>query len=310
MKKIVLFFTILILILIYVQSEKRDLNYSFYSWKNSFNIKKQEDKLYIKVLDINYSNKLEIISTRFKTIPKDKLSIPVIYITNKAMKLSFLDELVNKVYKNLKVLPFKYNEVQFDCDWSISTRAKYFSFLKKIKNKIDKKLSATIRLHQVKYYNKTGVPPVDYGLLMYYNMSDIANYDTKNSILDNFIAKKYHFNFEKYPLRLKLALPLYSQAIQFRDKKAIDIFEGVKKQDFSKNFKIVKRNYYKVVKSFYFKGRYIYKGDVFRFEDSNLDDLKIALNDFFDIAKNPFKEIIFYTIKYKNKYNLKKLLKG
>ncbi|AXX93054.1 hypothetical protein CPU12_13435 [Malaciobacter molluscorum LMG 25693] len=311
MKKIFfLFFFILVTFFIVFNMQKKQLTYSFYNWKNSFSLKKQDNKLYIKVLDINYSNKLEVINTYFKTKPKDNLSIPVVYITNKAMKLAFLDELVENVLNNLKHLPFVYDEVQFDCDWSLMSKSKYFDFLKRIKASLNKKISATIRLHQIKYYYKTGVPPADYGLLMYYNMSNIADFDTKNSILDNDIAKKYHYNFDKYPLKLKLALPLYSQAIQFRQKKAIDIFEGVTKQDFLKNFKLIKSNYYEVTKSFYFKGRYIYKGDILRFEDSNLDDLKVALNDFFNISKNRFDEVVFYTIEYKNKYKIEKILKG
>ena len=58
------------------------------------------------------------------------------------------------------------------------------------------------------------------------------------------------------------------------------------------------------------KGNDIYKGDIFRFEDSNEDDVKLALADFFDISKNSFNEVIFYTLKYKDKYDLEKLLKG
>lgn len=310
MKKIFLLFVFLIIVFFTFNfTNKENLTYSFYHWKNSYSLKTQDDKLYIKVLDINYSNKLEIIRTTFETKPKDNLSIPVIYITNKAMKLAFLDELVNDVAKNLKSLPFKYDEIQFDCDWSVSTRAKYFSFLEKIKTILNKKISATIRLHQIKYFQKTGVPDVDYGLLMYYNMSTVGDFDTKNSILDNNIAKKYHYNFDKYPLKLKLALPLYSQAIQFREKRGIDIFEGVTKQDFKKNFKLIKNNYYEVAKSFYFKGRYIYKGDILRFENSKISDLEVALDDFLSISKNRFNEVIFYTIEYKNKYNLKKLLR-
>ena len=171
-------------------------------------------------------------------------------------------------------------------------------------------MSATIRLHQIKYYTKTGVPPVDYGVLMYYNMSDISDFNTKNSILDNDIAKKYHYNFENYKLKLKLALPLYSQAIQFRENKALSIFEGVEEKDFDSNFTKISDNLYKVLNSTYFQGRYVYKDDVFRFEDIEEKELKIALNDFLKLSNNRFDEVIFYTLKYKNKFDLEKLIKG
>ncbi len=205
---------------------------------------------------------------------------------------------------------YKFDEIQIDCDWSLSTRSNYFNLLEDLKEKLNKKISATIRLHQIKYYTKTGIPPVDYGVLMYYNMSKIGDFNTKNSILDNEIAKKYHYNFDVYPLKLKLALPLYSQAIQFREEKAISLFEGVEEKDFNNDFEKLENNRYKVLNSHYFKGRYIYKDDIFRLENSNEQDIKIALKDFLDLSKNRYDEVIFYTLKYKNKYDLNNLIKG
>jgi len=143
---------------------------------------------------------------------------------------------------------------------------------------------------------------------MYYNMSDLSDFETKNYILDNEIAKKYHYNFDKYPLKLKLALPLYSQAVQFRDKKVINLFEAVTKEDFDENFENLGANRYKVLNSHYFKGRYIYKNDILRFDKVDENELKIALNDFLNLSKNHFDEIIFYTYKYKIRYNLQKLI--
>jgi hypothetical protein len=290
-----------------MKNEKsQDLTISFYSWENSFNQKEITEKLYIKVLDIAYSTKLEIIKSNLQEKPKD--FIPVVYITNETMQNVDFSLISNAIIQGLKNYEFK--ELQIDCDWSNSTQSNYFKLLEDLKTKLNKTLSATIRLHQIKYYTKTGVPNVDYGVLMYYNMSNITDINTKNSILDNDIAKKYHYNFENYKLKLKLALPLYSQAIQFRENKALSIFEGVEKNDFDSNFTEISPNLYKVLNSTYFKGRYIYKDDVFRFEDVKKEDLKIALEDFMNLTKNRFDEIIFYTLKYKNKFDLENLIKG
>lgn len=312
MKKIlVLIALVLVFILVFLNYNKtqtKDIQVSFYSWGNSFDEQNTKEKLYIKVLDINFSTKLELVKTSFKEIPKD--FIPVIYITNETMKNVDYTLISNAILQTLK--NYNFDEVQIDCDWSLSTRSNYFKLLEELKEKLHKTLSATIRLHQIKYYIKTGVPPVDYGVLMYYNMSNIGDFDTKNSILDNDIAKKYHYNFDIYPLKLKLALPLYSQAILFRDKKAISLFEGVEEKDFigNKNFEKLENNRYKVLNSHYFKGRYIYKDDIFRFEDSNKEDIKLALKDFLTLSKNRYDEVIFYTLKYKNKYVLENLIKG
>ncbi|MDN5110870.1 hypothetical protein ACOL3B_03970 [Aliarcobacter butzleri] len=308
MKKYILVFILILLITLSFFSKtikNENSTISFYSWENSFDIKDTNEKLYIKVLDIAFSTKLEPIKTNLKTIPKD--FIPVIYITNETMKNVDYSLINNEILLILKDLNF--DEVQIDCDWSDSSQSNYFNLLSDLKTKLNKTISATIRLHQIKYYMRTGVPPIDYGVLMYYNMSNIGDFDTKNSILDNEIAKKYHYNFDTYPLKLKLALPLYSQAIQFRQNKALSIFEGVEKKDFDSNFQEISQNKFKVLNSFYFKGRYVYKNDIFRFEDVNEKELKIALNDFRNLTKNRFNEIIFYTYKYKNKFDLENLIK-
>ncbi|MBD3830524.1 MAG: hypothetical protein IE890_08555 [Arcobacter sp.] len=310
MKKVLIllsFIFLIVSILFIIKNEKsQDLTISFYSWENSFNQKEITEKLYIKVLDIAYSTKLEIIKSNLQEKPKD--FIPVVYITNETMQNVDFSLISNAIIQGLKNYEFK--ELQIDCDWSNSTQSNYFKLLEDLKTKLNKTLSVTIRLHQIKYYTKTGVPNVDYGVLMYYNMSNITDINTKNSILDNDIAKKYHYNFENYKLKLKLALPLYSQAIQFRENKALSIFEGVEKNDFDANFIEISPNLYKVLNSTYFKGRYIYKDDVFRFEDVKKEDLKIALEDFMNLTKNRFDEIIFYTLKYKNKFDLENLIKG
>ncbi|MDN5101721.1 hypothetical protein O8C99_00850 [Aliarcobacter butzleri] len=310
MKKIVILISIILvfalIVFSYNKTQKKDIQISFYSWENSFEEQNINEKLYIKVLDVNFSTKLELLKTNIKETPKN--FIPVIYITNETMKnvdYSLVSKAILETLKN-----YKFDEIQIDCDWSLSTRSNYFNLLEDLKEKLNKKISATIRLHQIKYYTKTGIPPVDYGVLMYYNMSNIGDFDTKNSILDNEIAKKYHYNFDVYPLKLKLALPLYSQAIQFREEKAISLFEGIEEKDFNNDFEKLENNRYKVLNSHYFKGRYIYKDDIFRLENSNEQDIKIALKDFLDLSKNRYDEVIFYTLKYKNKYNLNNLIKG
>ncbi|KLE11442.1 hypothetical protein [Aliarcobacter butzleri] len=310
MKKIVILISLILvfalIVFSYNKTQKKDIQISFYSWENSFEEQNINEKLYIKVLDINFSTKLELLKTNIKETPKN--FIPVIYITNETMKnvdYSLVSKAILETLKN-----YKFDEIQIDCDWSLSTRSNYFNLLEDLKEKLNKTISATIRLHQIKYYTKTGIPPVDYGVLMYYNMSNIGDFNTKNSILDNEIAKKYHYNFDTYPLKLKLALPLYSQAIQFREEKAISLFEGVEEKDFNNDFEKLENNRYKVLNSHYFKGRYIYKDDIFRLENSNEQDIKIALKDFLDLSKNRYDEVIFYTLKYKNKYDLNNLIKG
>jgi hypothetical protein len=52
----------------------------------------------------------------------------------------------------------------------LQVKDNYLKFIAVFKKLSKKKLSATIRLHQVKYFKKTKIPNVDSGVLMYYNM--------------------------------------------------------------------------------------------------------------------------------------------
>jgi hypothetical protein len=115
-------------------------------------------------------------------------------------------------------------ELQIDCDWTASTRERYFQFLKEVKQRLPKGqgLSCTLRLHQYKYREETGVPPVDRAMLMCYNMDDIKNPDTENSIFSAAVAKKYLAE-KGYPLPLDVALPIFSWGILFRE----GVFKGI-----------------------------------------------------------------------------------
>jgi|GEM_PF-110049 len=111
-------------------------------------------------------------------------------------------------------------EIQFDCDWTEGTRAAFFSFLKKVRPLLPPgtRLSATIRLHQYKFPDRTGVPPVDRGLLMLYNTGDIHDPEEPNSIFQPAAAEKYLLGAPPaYPLPLDVALPAFSWALIYRD---------------------------------------------------------------------------------------------
>jgi hypothetical protein len=139
--------------------------------------------------------------------------------------------------------------------------------------------SATIRLHQVKYFTNTGVPPVDEGVLMFYNMGDIAASKEKNSILNLQKAKTYLENFDVYPLKLDVALPLFSWAVQFREGRVVRLINDLTAADLNvdENFKRIAENRYLVVKSCYLKGIYVYQNDQLRLEGIEEKDLEQSM---------------------------------
>lgn len=187
--------------------------------------------LYIKFFDVDWNYEQQKAFPLSKIIFADKPSqqlviIPTVFITNRCMnqvKENELPELATKIVSLLQktceeISTNKIPEIQIDCDWSEQTKEKYFHLLELLKPQTflsDKKISATIRLFQIKYKVKLGVPPVDKGLLMAYNMGDLKRPGSTNSILDNDVLEKYIGHLENYKLPMDVALPIFSWYVWF-----------------------------------------------------------------------------------------------
>jgi hypothetical protein len=116
----------------------------------------------------------------------------------------------------LSKLKVDYKEILIDCDWTKKSQKNYFYLLEQIKNQFPSaKITATIRLWQYKYATKAGIPPVDKGLLMCYNITKPEDFQTKNSIGTSEELAQY-ITHSDYKLKLDIALPLYSWAVAFR----------------------------------------------------------------------------------------------
>ncbi|CAA6820594.1 MAG: FIG00387823: hypothetical protein [uncultured Sulfurovum sp.] len=297
--------------ILYFYLTKVNTDYAFYHWKQNYKNTEMTEPKYIKVMDIGYESKSKIHLTKFKVKPRHKI-VPVIYIDNPIFKHENAKKFAKKLFLLLEEQAkntFYYHEVQIDCDWTDSTKEAYFLFLKTFKVLSKKQLSTTIRLHQIKYHKRTGVPPVDKGVLMYYNMSNFKDLETKNYILDLKLAQQYHHNFDTYPLKLDLALPLYAQATVIRFEEVVSIIEGVRKEDLNTHFKALKQNHYQITKTHYLKKRLLYKDDILRIDEVSIDELKQAIKNLKEVMKQP-EEIIFYrwgNKKFYGEENLKKV---
>lgn len=308
MKKVIIILSLLLIAIFlggYSSLFSSKIECDFYYWRSVYDERGNQEPKYIKVLDIAYRKKFSFQKTLFSATPK-RVIVPVIYMDNSVWSKMRASTMVDKVLNVLEAMPIKYNEIQVDCDWTQKSRDVYFEFLKHLKLKSSKKLSATIRLHQVKYYQKTGVPPIDYGVLMYYNMSDFKEINTKNYILDLDVAKKYHHNFDSYPLALNLALPLYSQITIIRFSTVVGLIDGIRERDLDGNFIKIKEHLYRVKKNHYFKGRLFYEGDTIRVDEVSIEMLQQTIRLLEDILPKP-KEIIFYRWENREEYGIEKL---
>jgi hypothetical protein len=171
------------------------------------------------------------------------------------------------------------NSIQIDCDWTVGTKDKYFYFLKELKKiyKDTMQLSATIRLYPYKYADKMGVPPVNRGMLMCYNLGRVNDPETKNSILDINELKTY-LTGEKYPLPLDVAVPVFGWYAWFRG----STFKGIVHDEHaladSSAFTKLDEQRYRLMTDTVMADQYYRTGDVFRAEYPSEETVSDALS--------------------------------
>ena len=223
-------------------SEERKVQRFFYYFKTVFDLSSNElealsqskvDHLYVKFFDVDWNEVNATVEPVAKAIfqqqpPKNLRITPVVFITQESLQkldTQALNTLAANIHKLLSDLAANNdlllsNEIQLDCDWTPKTKQKYFHLLSQLKKQPffqNKTVSATIRLHQLKFVSQNGIPPVDKGLLMCYNMGNLRLPQTRNSIIDEDELKKYISNLDRYPLPLDVALPIFDWWVLFEE---------------------------------------------------------------------------------------------
>ncbi|GAB3957629.1 hypothetical protein GCM10028805_50690 [Spirosoma harenae] len=226
---------------------------AFYHWKATYDPSPSEkvqlesanvNKLYLHFFDVDWDPKtrqpIPKALVRFRQKPLGNI-IPVVFITNRTLlnlTPSALPDLARHITEAIQQLAkkqsIKFQEVQFDCDWSLQTRDRYFQLLTLLKAQLNCPLSATIRLHQIKYTDQTGIPPVSRGMLMLYNVADWKRADTRNSIYDAKIADSYLSYLSTYPLPLDLVMPLFRWTVVYRNNRFLTFLNNVDRSALAK----------------------------------------------------------------------------
>jgi hypothetical protein len=311
---------------------------------------KQHDvsRVFAKMLDIDWDEvrgayPVSLNNTEYfvrSISPLDSLNldvVPVIFITNKVFVHIDSTEIAKLATRVLRKCFTRYDaidsaaevenlylrgdlpnlqpaEIQFDCDWTAGTAGKYFYFLETVKKMLagrNTRLSATVRLHQFKYPKKTGVPPVSKGMLMVYNITNLTDYSTTNSIFEHEKAAAYFNASKSYPLPLDVALPAYSWGIIYRNKKFFMIQNGMTEKELQESayFQPSGKNFFAVKKDTVMHEVFLRPGDEIKIETIdektlmqaaalarkalNSDSLTISL---FDISSSPIKEYSHETV--------------
>lgn len=168
------------------------------------------------------------------------------------------------------------NEVQIDCDWTAKTRERYFTFLQAMKVEIaPKKLSCTVRLHQYRDRRSSGIPPVDWGMLMCYNVDDPKKLSAGNAIFDPELVKGY-LKAQQYPLPLDVALPAFSWGAWFRGDQFQGLLAGRDANDMvaaSALYRAEGNNRFRVLQDTVIGRDFLREGDLIRIDQPRESDL-------------------------------------
>lgn len=298
----------------------------FYYWRSNYSISQQEKKvvedlevknIYVRFFDVDKKEIKPKPIGILKNFDSNKLQvnyIPTVFITNRTfagLNTEQVKELANNINKLISDIALsgdldKYNEIQIDCDWTKSTKNNYFLFLKELKDITNKNISATLRLHQVKYKNREGIPPLEKMVLMCYATENPNEVEERNSILDIKLAKDYLKDVDQYPIQLDVALPIYSWAIVTNQVGKIKLINSFS-EDRLKDKPVINKGkgIYEVTDDFFLENFYLSKGFKIKVEtisESLLKDTKAFLDE---KLKNDYR-IIYYHLdeKFINNYNI------
>lgn len=310
---------VLIITLFLFSCHPKPSEVSFYYWRVNYKLSLIEQdalryfqvkQLYVRLFDIDKINE-EIVPVGeiqfLDKIPSEILIHPVVYITNRSLK-NLSKEQVQVLSKNIytkieSILKgIHYTNIQLDCDWTDSTRQSYFQLLTDLKSLSNKKITSTIRLHQVKYPYQTKIPPIDSGVLMFYNMGNLENIQKSNSIYNSKDAQKYISYLKDYPIPLDIALPIFSWWIHLRDGKVLHLSAKTNGLDINRSqLRQIGVGHYQVETDFLEQSIYYRKGDTLKLEQISIQDLQDATKLLKEYSQKKSTNIIFYDL---DEYNL------
>lgn len=283
MKRLLLFIAMLSFVLA-ACSPQHSHDVDFYYWKSKCLIGETEceyfnqlesKRLFVRLFDVAMENGTAVPVGPIQgfdkgALPSDSTTvIPVVFITNETFYNCIDDESIvrlasnvnNGVAHHMNKGDIAYGEIQIDCDWTERTKDVYFRFLKKLAELSGCDISCTLRLHQIRDREKTGVPPVARGSLMCYATSSPMEGDTRNSILDMELLKAYTTNINDYPLDFDVILPIYSWGIVTNHLGKVKLINGLTEDELqTPMFEKQDDNLYLVKEDGFVQGLYVNAG--------------------------------------------------
>ena len=284
-------------------------SYDFYHWQTKLSVddallekvsRSSSNRLYLRFFDLHVSGPhgpvLPIATVQIQPDLQSTIEelVPVVFIRNEVFKHTGLDnyklrQLARKTGEKINRIRRKslgnvlIPEVQFDCDWTDDTQEAFFRFLELYRQSeafqelnaatANVQITSTLRLHQVKYRERTGVPPVDKVVLMAYNVGDIASAAESNSIINNQVTAQYLGRLKEYPLPYDVALPLFQWGVLYRNNQLLAVLRDLDPTAQRNAFKKLDNANFQVTQDAYVNNQFLYPNDRIRMETTSLDDL-------------------------------------
>ena len=328
---VVVFSIITSYLLVSCEERKINHHIDLYHWKTDYTIAQNErvllqqlnsERLYLRFFDIAFDQEeqkaLPIATLQIKpsdSLPKVKI-VPVVYITNEVFRKIkdsiSIQQLAKATIDKISRLKDKYlksnrfiSEIQMDCDWTESTKIAYFQFLRELKKQITfvqlgketqidsaLQISATVRLHQIKFRERTGVPPVNKAVIMCYNVGELRDPNEKNSILNLEKTTPYLKRLNEYPLPFDIALPFYGWGALYRNGAFAGILDD--KQLFKKFDRTDEEGIFIASSEMYINKTFVYKNDLLRWETVKPDDLQALNQSIRNSTKRNYSLILYH----------------
>ncbi|MFT5998934.1 MAG: hypothetical protein ACI81P_001390 [Neolewinella sp.] len=217
-----------------------------YYWKTTWELSPERQaalrsagarELFVRFFDVDWNFNQEqaqpkgILSLPGSLQLDDSLAVtPVVYIVERVFRQAVdVEDLAQRIGRTIEGMTAGHAALraatrwQIDCDWTPTSRDRYFTFLRALQEQFsDKIINVTIRLHQYREREDNGVPPVSEGLLMCYNMEPVGKVATQNAIFRDDLLRGY-LNAPPYPMPLDAGLPVFAWGAAFRDAQFLGI---------------------------------------------------------------------------------------
>jgi hypothetical protein len=250
-------------------------------------------KLYVKFFDV-YWNRITkapnpIAKLEVNKITKDWLKangvevIPVIFLTNECLEkidTGKYIELAERIYKLLDGMVVYYrmlpdiHEVQFNCDWTESTRGTYFSminYMRMLPMIFDRKLTVSAAIYFDQYQNaeKLGIPPVNRATLMCFrSLKQDPSRNTVRTFKDDLAS------LNKYPLPLDIVLSLPVDHFLYRNDRLTGILQNLSNSNREDSIiSTINLTLHRVNKDTMLNGTQVLKGDDIYEPKENIENL-------------------------------------